>query len=227
MNCEDFERAWQELDNPSLFSPAMEDHRSGCAPCAARVRDVNLLRWEARQLIETEEPPDRLWLSIRQQLDREGLTREPGERSWLAGLTTFGWLPRLPMGLAYASVFLLALVGGDYLRDRMTPAPATAPLPPTAMIQSAAEPAADSDAPAAAPAREEEKVIQKVIEKAPPEKRAIYLTRWQELNSSSDVLRNFVAAHPDDPLAVMQLSENREQQRRFLESVMRWELEEF
>ena len=90
MNCEDFERAWQELDNPSLFSPAMEDHRSGCAPCAARVRDVNLLRWEARQLIETEEPPDRLWLSIRQQLDREGLTREPRERSWLAAATTFG-----------------------------------------------------------------------------------------------------------------------------------------
>lgn len=225
MNCEEFEREWQDLDNPSLFSPAMEDHRSGCAPCAARVRDVNRIRWEARQLIETEEPPDRLWLSIRQQLDREGLTQEPGERSWLAAVTTFGWLPRLPMGLAYASVFLLALVGVDYLRDRITPAPATAPLPPTAMIQSAAERAADTPAPATA--REEEKVIQKVIEKAPPEKREIYLTRWQELNSSSDVLRHFVATHPDDPLALLQLSEIQEQQRRFLESVMRWELDEY
>lgn len=227
MNCEEFEREWQELDNASLFSPAMEDHRSGCAPCAARVRDVNLIRWEARQLVETEEPPDRLWLSIRQQLNRESLIREPGERSWLADVTTFGWLPRLPMGLAYASVFLLALVGVDSLRDRMTPAPATAPLPSTAMIQSAAEPAADTDTPAAAPAREEEKVFQKGIEKAPPEKREIYLTRWQELNSSSDVLRNFVATHPDDPLAILQLSEIQEQQRRFLESVMRWELEEY
>ncbi|MGH9785842.1 MAG: hypothetical protein ACRD88_16850, partial [Terriglobia bacterium] len=109
MKCEDFEREWQELDDPSLFSPAMEDHGATCAACAARIRDVNRIRWEARQLIATEEPPDRLWLNLRRELDKEGLIREPGRQSWLADVLTFGWIPRFQMGLATASVFFLAL----------------------------------------------------------------------------------------------------------------------
>jgi hypothetical protein len=220
MNCAEFEREWQELDDPSLFSPGMEEHVGKCAGCAGLVRQVNLLRWEARQLAEQEQPPARLWANIRSELSREGMLREQDRRSALSGVLGFGWLPRLPMGVAYASVFFLALVGVDYVRDRVTPpeAPATASAP--ALPDMAMEPAA-------IPVREEEQVIQRAIEKAPPERREIYLTRWQQLNSSSDVLRSFVAAHPDDRHAFMQLSEIQDQQRRLLESLMRWELEEF
>ena len=228
MNCMEFERQWQELDDPSLFSPGMEEHVRSCAGCAGLVREVNLLRWEARQLVEAEQPPDRVWGSIRSELNREGVLREPGARSWLTSVLAFGWLPRLPMGVAYASVFFLALVGVEYVRDQVTPsaAPATA----SALLPSTADVASEQIAASVAapePIREEEKVMQRVTEKAPPERRAIYLTRWQQLNSSSDVLRNFVAAHPEDRQAVMQLSEIHDQQRRLLESVMRWELEEF
>jgi hypothetical protein len=226
MNCTEFEREWQELDDPALFSPPMEEHMRSCAGCAGLVREVNLLRWEARQLAEHEQPPTRLWANIRSELGREGLLREPGARSWLSGVLDFGWLPRLPVGVAYASVFFLALVGADYLRDRVNPLQApemsATPAAPEIALQRAdvaSEPAQE--------AREEERVIQRVIEKAPPEKREIYLTRWNQLNSSSNVLRSFVAAHPDDQQAILQLSEIQDQQRRFLESVMRWELEEF
>ena len=78
MKCEEFDHEWQELDDPSLFSPAMEEHQQTCSSCAAKVRDVNLIRWEGRQMVETEEPPERVWLNIRRQLGQEGLVREPG-----------------------------------------------------------------------------------------------------------------------------------------------------
>jgi len=211
------------LDDPSLFSPTMEDHMRNCARCAALVREMNLLRWEARQLAEQEQPPARLWANIRSELSREGLVQEAGARSRLLDALSFGWLPRLPMGVAYASVFFLALVGVEHIRDRVSPPQA----PSVAQSPAPPEIALEQTRAAAEPAREEETVIQRVIEKAPPEKRQIYLTRWNQLNNSSDVLRSFVAAHPDDRQAILQLSEIQDQQRRFLESVMRWELEEF
>ena len=246
MNCEDFEREWQELDDPSLFSPAMEDHGATCAPCAARVRDVNRIRWEARQLIATEEPPDRLWLNLRRELDKEGLIRESGARSWLTDLLTFAWLPRLPMGLAYASVFLLALVGMEYVRDRVTPAPPAASLsataPTMATIQSAPQPAAPAAevAKQEAPTRDEAvaesrvqvagnvpSAIRRGIEKAPPEQRAILVRNWQQINSSVGELQRFVAEHPNDLQVLGQLDEAQVQERLLREWLMRWELEGF
>ncbi len=235
MNCAEFEREWQELDDLSLLSPGMDEHIQACAGCARLVREVNRLRWEAQQLMAAEQPPDRVWANIRSQLSHEGVLREPGAQSWLNGILTFAWLPRLPMGVAYASVFFLALVGVDYVRDRATPPPvAVSSVPQTPVESAAADPAvareeavASATVPAPEPLREEERVIQEAIKKAPPERRQIYLTRWQQLNSSSDVLRSFVAAHPDDRQALLQLSEIQEQQKRLLELVVRRELEEF
>ena len=65
-----------------------------------------------------DEPPERLWPQIQQRLEQEGLIHEPrrGLRpGWLGGAAT-GWLMRLPMGLAYAAVFLVA-VGVMYLHS--------------------------------------------------------------------------------------------------------------
>ncbi|MGH9784181.1 MAG: hypothetical protein ACRD88_08345, partial [Terriglobia bacterium] len=213
-----------------------------CAACAARVRDVNRLRWEARQLLATEEPPDRLWLSLRRELDKEGLLRKPGPQSWLSAVLTFGWLPRLPMGLAYASVFLLALVGVEFVRDRVTPAPPPASLPPTAMVQTAERPASPAAEPslAEAPRRDETvgaaraqvagdvpSAIRRGIEKAPPEQRAILVRNWQQINSSVGELQRFVAEHPDDLQVLWQLGELQEQETLLREWLMRWELEGF
>jgi hypothetical protein len=224
MNCEDFERAWQELDDPSLFSPAMEDHRTTCAPCAARICDVNRIRWEARQLIETEEPPDRLWLNLRREMDKEGLIREPGAQSWLTGVLTFGWVPRLPMGLAYASVFLLALVGMEYVRDRVTPAPSQASLPSTTMVQTAPQPAAP---PAEVPKREvvaqnnEDEAVRRMIKKLPPESQATVARSWEQLNDSVDEAKRFFSEHPDDPLALEQVYIGQQFQTHFVGTLTR------
>jgi hypothetical protein len=228
MNCMEFERQWQELDDPSLFSPGMEEHVRSCAGCAGLVREVNLLRWEARQLVETEQPPDRVWSNIRSELSREGVLREPGARSWLTSVLAFGWLPRLPMGVAYASVFFLALVGVEYVRDQVTPpspipAVASAPLAPSADV--ASEQVAASIA-APAPARDEEVVQraeQRVIEKAPPERRAVFVRNLQQLDSSVGELQRFLNEHPDDPLALEQLFIMQQQRTRFVGTFVRME----
>lgn len=228
MNCMEFERQWQELDDPSLFSPGMEEHVRSCAGCAGLVREVNLLRWEARQLVEAEQPPDRVWANVRSELNREGVLREPGARSWLTSVLAFGWLPRLPMSVAYASVFFLALVGVEYVRDQVTPsaAPATA----SALLPSTADVASEQVAASVAspePAREEEKVIQRaeqrVIEKAPPERRAVFVRNLQQLDSSVGQLQRFLNEHPDDPLALEQLFIIQQQRTRFVGTFVRME----
>ena len=219
MKCEEFEQEWQELDDPSLFSPAMEEHHQTCSSCAAKVRDINLIRWQARQMVETVEPPERVWLNLRRRLNQEGLVREPG--AWLAlrRLFAFEWLPPLPMSLAYAAVFFLALSGALSLRNLLTPVSTPPPLPSTAMVQNTPK----AEAPSSVRSAERDEAVRKVIEKAPPDTRTVYLTRWQQLNSSIDELQGFVAAHPEDPLARMQLYTVYEQQERLWESLMRWE----
>jgi len=225
MNCEQFEREWQELDDPSLFSPAMEEHRSLCAPCAARIRDVNRIRWEARQLAATEEPPNRVWLNLRRELDREGLIREPGTQSWLTGVLTFAWLPRLPMGLAYASVFLVVL-GAMYWQLVLTPGSVPSTLPPTAVVQRAPEPAA---APAEAPKRvvvaqnNEDEAVRRKIEQAPPEQRVTLARSWEQINNSVNEAQQFLNEHPDDPLALEQVYMGQQFRMHFVGTLTRFQ----
>jgi len=212
MNCTEFEREWQELDDPGLFSPGMDEHVQACAGCARLVREVNLLRWEARQLVEAEQPPAQVWASIQSELSREGVLRQPGSESWLNGILTFAWLPRLPMSVAYASVFFLALVGVEFVRDQVTPPPvavSSVPAAPAAADLVAAREQVFASAPE--PAREEERVIQRVIEKATPERRAVLVRNLQQINSSLGELQRFLNEHPDDPLAIEQLSIMQEQ----------------
>ena len=237
MKCEEFEHEWQELDDPSLFSPAMEEHQQTCSSCAAKVRDVNLIRWQAREMVEMEQPPERVWLNIRRRLDQEDLVREPGGWPSLGRLLAFEWLPPLPMGLAYAAVFFLALGGALSLRNSLTPVSTRPALPATATVQNTPKAEASAPAPTVAENQAVQQVIEqappefrRVVEKAPPARQAVFVARWEELNrpilrveSARAVLEDYVAASPDDQLVLMQLNEVREQERRLFESFMRSE----
>lgn len=237
MNCAEFEREWQELDDPSVISPEMDEHLQACTGCAQLVREINLLRWEGRQLMETEEPPSRVWANIRSELGREGVLREPGARSWLHGILGLAWLARLPLGVAYAAVFFLALVGVEFLRDQVSPpavpvtASATASPSAALVAQEAAAPeptrAADqaeaTSVASAQAASEEERVFQHVIEKAPPDRRAVLVGNWQQLNDAVDESARFLNEHPDDPLAIENLFMTQQQRTHFVGTVIRME----
>ena len=87
-------------------------HLSGCQRCRNVVADMGLIQNSARDwAADAPEPPGRIWTSLRAQLEREGLMRQPQRalRGWIPG-----WLqsaPRAALAGAYVAV-LVALAFG-------------------------------------------------------------------------------------------------------------------
>lgn len=104
MHCKDFwlfSSEWLEGDR----SPAAVSHVAGCPDCRALITDLELIRNSAPLLLE-EEPPARIWLAIKSQLEKEGLIRQP-KKSFLERLfpsTAF----RPALAGAYLSFLIIA-----------------------------------------------------------------------------------------------------------------------
>jgi hypothetical protein len=216
MNCQEFERDWAELEDYSQFSDEMRAHRLVCRHCSEMVEEIFFLAEQARRLALTEEPPDRLWVQIRQRLEQEGVIREPKPR-WFSAPSPARWF-RLPTGLAYAAygaVFALA-VGVMYLHSVLTspgelpPTLAVSPQVPEVTFASPALSVSDQD-------------FQALIQKVPREHRATFVSSWNQVNSSIDQWDNFLEENPGDPLARDARMDAIQQGKHLLERMVRWE----
>jgi hypothetical protein len=114
MGCNEFRKqldAWMEGER----GPDARAHVRECAQCRSLIEDMDAIRqtasaWAAEEI----DPPARVWISLRAQLELEGLIREEvpaGEskrterpRGWFAGV--FAAVPRP----ALAGAYLLALI---------------------------------------------------------------------------------------------------------------------
>lgn len=117
MQCGEFyELAEQWMEGER--SAVAEAHLNACANCRSLIADLEAIA-RAGAVLETTapEPPERIWVSLRNQLEAEGIIRETGEReSWLAqaweelgaGLRAVARRPAV--ALAYAGVLALALL---------------------------------------------------------------------------------------------------------------------
>jgi hypothetical protein len=107
--------AWMEGER----APDARAHVRECARCRSLIEDMDAIRqtagaWAAEEV----DPPARVWVSLRAQLEEEGLIRdevhvgEPSRkersRGWLAGIFTV--VPRP----ALAGAYLLALIAGSF-----------------------------------------------------------------------------------------------------------------
>ena len=107
--------AWMEGER----APDARAHVRECARCRSLIEDMDAIRqtagaWAAEEV----DPPARVWVSLRAQLEEEGLIRdevhvgEPSRkersRGWLAGIVTV--VPRP----ALAGAYLLALIAGSF-----------------------------------------------------------------------------------------------------------------
>ena len=127
-NCKDFLKhleTWTGDEHPAEAQP----HLRSCASCRGVVEDVNAIRAEARSWGTSEvEPHERVWNSLRAQLEQEGLihsgeaerltpTLVPAGENWLNGF--FARIPRPALAGAYLSI-LVALgfaLGGPLNRQ--------------------------------------------------------------------------------------------------------------
>jgi hypothetical protein len=113
MQCHEFEEVLEQSEAHQLPGDAAA-HLNDCRQCRTLVEDLNAIQAAARELAAEEPaPPERVWLSLRSQLEAEGLIRvaEPARQSfrWFTG-----WLNLLP-GPALAGIYLSLLLGAAVL----------------------------------------------------------------------------------------------------------------
>src|ERR1700676_3709939 len=76
MQCKQLE-AVLERDGLAPLPAAAEEHLAECAACRSFLTDLSLIVEKAHELPAEAEPPQRIWLSLRAQLEAEGLIKEP------------------------------------------------------------------------------------------------------------------------------------------------------
>jgi len=137
MQCKDV----AEIIEQQGFSPLPESargHVTGCASCSSLVADFELIAATASQLPSEVEPPTRVWVALRAQLEAEKIIREPriavsDDRS--PGWRGFGLLIR-GRGLAAAAIAFLMIFAAGYFQ--VTHRPTAVPLADgTAIVTSA------------------------------------------------------------------------------------------
>ena len=158
MQCKDV----AEIIEQQGFSPLPESargHVTGCASCSSLVADFVLIAATASQLPAEVEPPTRVWVALRAQLEAENIIRGaqvtvPAHQSpWWQG---FGLLIR-GRGLAAAAVAFAIIFAAGYLQ--VTHRPAVAPLANGAAIATSAPVVAEPFAVAASSLDQEEQSL--------------------------------------------------------------------
>ena len=130
MQCKDLEIV-VEQEGLAPLSERARAHVSGCRHCQAFVADLATIVSVAKEFPAEVAPPSRVWVSLRAQLELEGIIKKPAlapiaERaSWWHG---FGGLLR-GRTLATATVGLLIVVAG-VLQLHQSTVPATGHLDP-------------------------------------------------------------------------------------------------
>jgi hypothetical protein len=91
MTCKQFGRVLEERDGDALPKAALA-HMERCEDCRALWADLNAIRDLGLELgAEMEAPPERVWVSLRNQLEAEGLIREPQEAAKQVESATHAW----------------------------------------------------------------------------------------------------------------------------------------
>jgi anti-sigma factor RsiW len=129
INCPDLQEdvsLWVDGELDLTRPETVKRHLECCPECAAFHRDMNAIRQGVERL-EPIEPPDRLWKSIRFQLEAEGLIRsEPKESFWAAILPKR--LPGLKPAWSGAILALFLGIGSLLVYDLTTRSPVV-PIP--------------------------------------------------------------------------------------------------
>ena len=129
MQCRDVEEVLEQ-EGLAPLPENVRGHVAGCRQCQGYIADLETIVSAAHELPAEVEPPSRVWVALRTQLELEGIIKEPAAApkaetiSWWSG---FGQLFR---GRALATLTIGAvLAAAAVLQVRQTPAPPPPPGP--------------------------------------------------------------------------------------------------
>jgi len=118
MRCKELQAVLAEDGLSPLPSEARE-HIAGCGACQDLVADLSAIVGAAHRIPGEVNPPDRLWVSLRAQLEEEGVIREAEPVRETAGSGWSGFAPWLRFrALATVAAALFLIAGGVYLVER-------------------------------------------------------------------------------------------------------------
>ncbi|MDP9148201.1 MAG: hypothetical protein M3N22_11125 [Acidobacteriota bacterium] len=126
MQCKQLETILEQ-DGLAPLPAAAEEHLAGCPACQSYLADLSFIVEKAHEIPAEVEPPQRIWLSVRAQLQSEGVIKEPAEVSGLVAAghwwQNFAELFRA-RNLAAAGMALAAILVLTQLRKQVAVVPA-------------------------------------------------------------------------------------------------------
>ena len=158
MHCKELESVL-EAEGLGQLSKDARLHLATCGACQGLIADLNSITAAAKSLPAEVTPPDRIWISLRAQLEAEGLIKEPVEvsekASWWESFAV-AWKSRTLATVTVAALVLAAAVyvkrgpqnGVSDVAKKQTPVESARPaqtqmaaVPPTAALPTTAAPA--------------------------------------------------------------------------------------
>jgi len=117
-----------ELETAGLeehLSPAAVTHLDQCAHCSGLMADLKAIRSASAELSEAE-PPARLWVSLRNEMEAEGLIREAEAEVVAPASRPSFWL-RVRPAMAAAYLAVIAVLG-VWIGTNLTPTSQPGPM---------------------------------------------------------------------------------------------------
>jgi len=205
MECKELEAVLAE-EGLSPLPPEARNHLAICNACQSLVADLSAIVAAAHRLPAEVNPPDRIWVSLRSQLEAEGIIREPqavGSASVGSRWRGFAQMFR-PRALATVAATLFLVAGSIYLVQR----PHTRqvkPVTPSSTPQAQPTDAAKNNAPS--PGRQGPVVAPRI--QAPPVQSARVTTPPQPRESHTELKPSpSEIAHFGDSAAILSQTED-------------------
>jgi hypothetical protein len=144
MHCKELESVL-EAEGLAPLPAEAQHHLAGCQHCQDLLADFSAIAVAAKTIPAEVQPPDRIWVSVRAQLEAEGIIHEPVDVLELAPKSQNWWsnLSGLfrPRNLATVGVALLLAVGAFFQGRRSNqPSQSASNIPVGANIAAGAAP---------------------------------------------------------------------------------------
>ncbi|MGA9529504.1 MAG: zf-HC2 domain-containing protein [Terriglobales bacterium] len=205
MTCNDVQQVLPEIMDGSEDAE-FRAHLESCPSCAELFAELNLIVSESHGLAQSEEPPDRIWVQVANQLRAEGIILDPGKAPGRPVL-----LPAPTHRLSpwwFAPVAAALILAGAYRSAHRQIAPQP---PQVAQIQTAHDASANTSQPATQPQQLAQKSSDSPSTGAAEPSAQVAQVQVAQVQASNPAAAS--VAHPAQPADNPQIADNTSAER--------------